>query len=267
VSLRDDGTEKLPDDELATRRIISDHTQSLWSAAEQFVKVVGQMKELGMSYEDIGDALWTRLPAATAVAFSQEQVAVSFGIVAESIAASATNVSGETDDERLKRQRSAWMDTFGRMPELRGVASSMSAMMDRFGARAAAAEVPVHAKLPDLEAAGRAVVRGQPARRGDGRRHHRVEQRIKGLLADGKSAPGQSPAIQCAVILRGMSTALQGALSETADGGLRMLSPSVAAPGHPLGRELVEQFFDYSDVLAVAVQRTVTLDGSSIIRS
>lgn len=252
MSLRDDGTEKLPDDELATRRIISDHAQSLWSAAEQFVKVVGQMKELGMSYEDIGDALWTRLPAATAVAFPQEQVAVSFGIVAESIAASTTNVGGETDDERLKRQRSAWMDTFGQMPELRGVASSMSAMMDRFGTRSAAASW--NAKLLEQEAAAgfanTAAVWPPPGR---------AERLIKGLLAASKKTPGQTPAIECAVMLRGMPQAMQGALSETPEGGLRMLSPS---PG-----VLVEQFFDYADVLVVAVQRAVTLDGPSIIRS
>jgi hypothetical protein len=57
-----------------------------------------------------------------------------------------------------------------------------------------------------------------------------------------------------------MNQPLYGALSETPEGGLRMLSP------HSAGL-LMEQFFDYDSVIVVAVQRAVTADGSRIVSS
>ena len=75
---------------------------------------------------------------------------------------------------------------------------------------------------------------------------------IRRLLTESNPAPGQSAAIQCAVVVQGVPHALNGALSEVGD-GLRMLSPG------PERGTLVEQFFCYEDVIVVAVQRTVTL--------
>lgn len=84
------------------------------------------------------------------------------------------------------------------------------------------------------------------------------------LMTAKSSLPGdQTPAIECAVVLRGMSTSLTGALSETPQGGLRLLSPmGDAARGHV---PMVEQFFEYSDVLTFGVRRDIELTGRGLL--
>jgi hypothetical protein len=82
--------------------------------------------------------------------------------------------------------------------------------------------------------------------------------------------PDQAPAIECGVMLRGVPITLTGSLSETPEGGLRLLSPDPAQerpirPGTPL--KMIEQFFDYEDVMVVAVRRAVTMDAPRIIQS
>lgn len=86
------------------------------------------------------------------------------------------------------------------------------------------------------------------------------------LLAAGSPLPDQAPAIECLVILRGMSTAMAGALSIAPGGGLRMLSPTGDAAHGKI--PMVEQFFDWEDVLCFGVRREVTIERTSpIIRS
>lgn len=84
---------------------------------------------------------------------------------------------------------------------------------------------------------------------------------IRRLLAEAKSPlPDQAPAIQCLLVLRGMASAIEGSLSETPEGGLRLLSPT-GEKGAALNTILmVEQFFDYHDVLMVAARVDVKLD-------
>lgn len=67
-------------------------------------------------------------------------------------------------------------------------------------------------------------------------------------------SPGddQAPALTCAIVIRGMPNAISGSLSTTPWGGLRMLSRNGQDPG------LVEQYFDYEDVMVVALLREVT---------
>lgn len=62
----------------------------------------------------------------------------------------------------------------------------------------------------------------------------------------------QAPALTCAIVIRGMPNAISGSLSTTPWGGLRMLSRNGQDPG------LVEQYFDYEDVMVVALLREVT---------
>jgi hypothetical protein len=66
--------------------------------------------------------------------------------------------------------------------------------------------------------------------------------------------PTQAKALQCHVILRGQIQPLPGALSTTPEGGLRLLTPG-AIDNRPC---LMEQFFDYDDVVAVIIERAVT---------
>jgi len=79
----------------------------------------------------------------------------------------------------------------------------------------------------------------------------RMTLRKLGMRED-EAEPGQTPAIECAVVLRGMSTAIVGAISDHGGTGLRMLSRD--------GGGFVEQFFAYEDVLIVAVQRPITIE-------
>lgn len=88
---------------------------------------------------------------------------------------------------------------------------------------------------------------------------------IRRLLAEAPRKAGQSPAIECAVVVRGMAQAMQGALSESPEGGLRMLLPT--GPTQP-GKmpEFAEHFFDYEDVAIVALLRPVTIEAPRIIQ-
>jgi len=76
--------------------------------------------------------------------------------------------------------------------------------------------------------------------------------------------PDQAPAIQCAVVMRSGVT-IQGALSASEHGGLRMMSQCGAAG--PEGIPMVEQFFDGADVEIYGVPKHVVVDTPRIIRS
>lgn len=79
--------------------------------------------------------------------------------------------------------------------------------------------------------------------------------------------PDQAPAVECAVMLRGGGAPIRGVLSETREGMLRMLCPYLDQRGQPvMPASLVEHFFLYSDVMVVAVIRTVTAEPPRIVR-
>lgn len=84
-------------------------------------------------------------------------------------------------------------------------------------------------------------------------------------LTDGRGAPvsGQSPALpDCMIVLRN-GPPMQGVLSTTPEGGLRMMSAAAKPVLDPSGQPrpgmvtpiMVEQFFDISDVVNVTVLR------------
>ena len=91
----------------------------------------------------------------------------------------------------------------------------------------------------------------------------------KMLLPDGTPDPSQAPALPCHVVLRGSVPPIEGVLSTSAEGGLKRLTPTqVEDKGNRrMKTVLVEQFFDYADVIAVAVQRDVKADTASRIIS
>lgn len=79
---------------------------------------------------------------------------------------------------------------------------------------------------------------------------------------DGTLREGQAPAIECAVMFKG-GHGIQGALSETPEGTLRML----VFGQDPKTRELVtvEHFFKYDDVVDIAVpHKAAVTEGSRI---
>jgi len=89
---------------------------------------------------------------------------------------------------------------------------------------------------------------------------------IKRLLAEAPAPlPNQAPAIECGVMLPS-GAQFMGSLSETPEGGLRMLS--AAPPQQQTKRgvvQMLEQFFDHSDVMVIALRREVALESAGII--
>jgi hypothetical protein len=65
----------------------------------------------------------------------------------------------------------------------------------------------------------------------------------------------QTPAIECVVMFNNSQT-VRGSLSTTPEGLLRLLSPGSDGSG-PL---LIEQFFDYDAVMAIALTRQITTE-------
>jgi hypothetical protein len=95
--------------------------------------------------------------------------------------------------------------------------------------------------------------------------------------SDGTAVEGQAPALHCqAIMLRSGGMCTEGVLSTTPEGILRYLSaneipdPSQPPPRpgmRPVMRQvMVEQFFDYADVVSIALVREVTgKPGSGLI--
>lgn len=78
----------------------------------------------------------------------------------------------------------------------------------------------------------------------------------------GKPDPTQAPALQCHVMLKAGGS-IQGALSVTPEGTLRMMAPN------QIGQKpvMVEHFFDYEQVADIAIFREVKTEGSRIVTS
>lgn len=91
---------------------------------------------------------------------------------------------------------------------------------------------------------------------------------IEKLFSEAKSPlPDQAPAIECAVILRS-GKEFQGSLSETMPDDacpepmLRMLAPAPRTSGLV---NMVEIYFSYDDVVAIAVVRQVSVETPRIV--
>lgn len=81
-------------------------------------------------------------------------------------------------------------------------------------------------------------------------------------LADGTPDPSQAPALPCTLVLRGSIPPVEGVLSTTPEGGLRLMS---VVPNRDNKKVMLEQFFDYSDVVAVCLEREVKASPGSMI--
>jgi hypothetical protein len=74
-------------------------------------------------------------------------------------------------------------------------------------------------------------------------------------LEGGRPADGQSPALECFVmLLGGGASGVDGVLSTTPEGALRMLSKS-HHEGRPL---LIEHFFPYESIVSISIRRAIT---------
>jgi hypothetical protein len=167
-----------------------------------------------------------------------------------------------------------------------GAKTGMEGMMAAFASsimRKASAPSPIADVAAELAASGAKVTIGAPPPSGyehppdltsDG---YYTDQtlRIKRVLdrlfaeapkltdASGSPDPTQAPALECHVMLRS-GGAIQGALSVTPEGTLRMLCPN------QIGKRpvMVEHFFDYEQIADIALFREVKAgEGPRIITS
>jgi hypothetical protein len=89
-----------------------------------------------------------------------------------------------------------------------------------------------------------------------------IKRQILRLLSEAPTPEGQTPALECAIMLPCGQT-IVGSLSITPDDVLRMMSPAADGKGNP---GLIEQFFEYSQVAVIAIQRSITRTPSVIVR-
>ncbi len=103
-----------------------------------------------------------------------------------------------------------------------------------------------------------------------------TQKTLRRMLAEAKSPlPDQAPAIQCAITLTGGMLTMEGSLSETPEGGLRMLRvdeqhlqslpPRLRPAPGSAALPMLEHYFEYADVLAVTIRRTVSTEAPRIL--
>ncbi len=84
-------------------------------------------------------------------------------------------------------------------------------------------------------------------------------------LTDGAGKPveGQAPALQVHLVMRANIPPIQGVLSKSPEGLLRLMTPDEVPDTSPGARPntkrriFMEQFFDYSDVVSICIEREI----------
>jgi len=78
--------------------------------------------------------------------------------------------------------------------------------------------------------------------------------------ADGRPVEDQAPAIECYVILRTLQVPINGVLSKTPEGCLRLMTPTEVLDSETkrTKRVFAEQFFEIEDVVTIALRRDIT---------
>lgn len=78
---------------------------------------------------------------------------------------------------------------------------------------------------------------------------------------DGREDPTQAPAVICHVLVKGSVQPLFGALSQTPEGTLRMLTKAQVQgdDGRPR-HALIESFFDMDDLVQISVERALEVE-------
>lgn len=216
-------------DDVTKMRKRAQQFTSLVDMAYNTARILSEMKADGVSYEDVVTAVWSKLlPPHRDIL--PEAMLLEATYPAITVLCAFMEGEGTTED-RMKRV---------------------------FGAAREAGDGAYDGVLSRLERMVDATAI-QPA--------NRMRTVIRRALAEAKSPlPDQTPAIECGITLVGGSLSFMGSLSETPDGGLRLLAP---VPGHAApGRTgapvpMMEHFFHYHDVAVFSLMRSVTVETSS----
>lgn len=249
----------LPENELARRRAAVDNTVSAVMAIRELARVYAAFEALA-----IPTSVW--LPKV--IASLPEPYNTRFGPGSERSGAVLVDLIATFTKGGTPAMMEQLPDLIGRIlgnPE--GKPSMFAALGARLGMAAAGLGSPapqIGDEPPgDLERDELAEVdAGITAARMRIRIEKLFDEAPKMTLPDGTPDPSQAPALECVVVLRGSVPPIEGCLSTTAEGGLRFLSPTTDKNNK---RVMLEQFFDYADVVAVCVQREVKAERKSTI--
>lgn len=231
-----------PSDEFTAKRnlntIASEHARALVSLVYEAADRVSEIRKLGLSFEGVAARVWSHLGAAAVDALSAEQFATLYGGILSLTSAFYVTVEGESDADRLRR-----IARIGGGQTTDGTASRFMEAAERMADRIDAEAVP-----PFLAPRS-------------------IETTIRRLLTDAPAPlPNQAPALECAIMLVN-GHPVEGILSESPDGGLRMMSantdPRIANERGVT--HMIEQFFDYADVICIAVRRKITIERSPLV--
>lgn len=227
------------EDEFTRKLAIANHAKGITNSAYAAATHIGALIRSGMTVRDVLRVTWRGLAPREADRLP-EDVLDAFAPLLELL---VPMMSDGPEPERMIRAISGMRATIGggNDPEFTGVLDAMEKAAHRIGV-----DPPP-----------------SPSRS--------VEALIRRLLKEATSPlPDQAPAIQGGVVLFGVPMMFEGALSETPDGGLRLLSPVPNQPPPPRrgGRvEMIEQFFGYDDVVVFAVRRQVNIEAPRIIQT
>jgi hypothetical protein len=222
-------------DEFTKRRAIANHSVELVEHAYAAAATIQEMRQHGLSTEAVLREVAGKLrPREAGILHEDMLVDVLSPLL--SLLISMLVDDGTSEAERMKRAFSgihAHAD-----PDFVGTLAKMDSAIDR-------------------------VASSPPAR---------MKVTIKRLFSDNPSPlPDQAPALECWVTLAGIPMSLQGALSETPEGGLRLMSVMTDHGGNKVMQggkyQMIEQFFCYEDVTSIAVRREVSVTGPRIIQS
>jgi hypothetical protein len=239
-------TTEQTEDELSEKRHLAAQTTELADAVTRAAGAHGAMRRHGLSTRTIIRQILRELRPA----FPREMEFLLDGSMTDALSGLVELLEvilrADTDDNAAGRRVIGMMEGD---PMFAGIVAKMESAIDRFSAGTAIPEGALPPRPPPPQSWAT----------------------IQRLFKENPSPlPDQAPAIECGVMLRGVLVTLTGSLSETPEGGLRLLSPDPAQersirPGTPV--KMIEQFFDYEDVMVVAVRRAVTMEAPRIIQS
>lgn len=222
-------------DDLAMKRAVANHAHALARLIYEGAEHVRELTQAGLSAGGITRAVWAKLEPRETGRMGEETMVDAF---APMLSFLIPMMQDGPEAQRMEQAMSAMRDTVGCHPEFSGVVAGMESAVHRIAVTPTA----------------------------------RIKATILRLFAENPSPlPDQAPALECWVTLAGIPMSLQGALSETPEGGLRLMSVMTDQQGNKIlhgGKvQMIEQFFCYEEVTSIAVRREVSVSGPRIIQS
>jgi hypothetical protein len=221
-------------DDLTMKRATANHAKALAGCVYEIAAHLQNLLQAGLSVDDILRAVWAKLEPREAGRIGEEVLVDSFAPILSFL-----------------------IPMMQDGPEAQRMDRAISAMRTSFGGTELGCDLQFSRAVAGLESAAHRIGATPPSR---------MKATILRLFAENPSPlPDQAPALECWVTITGIPMSLQGSLSETPEGGLRLMSPLPASQQTSRSQvQMVEQFFCYEDVVSVAVRREVNVNAPRI---